>query len=468
MALAAAYFECEPGDAERLALAWLEQLDPPQLRLGAEATPTPATPTFVPMNDSRAVGRGGSIQTLPALKRHRAERMFPRTHLPDGQDAIYLDWPDADDAEVNRHQAALSRLCALVARVGHTTSLVRMWIDGRQDRDLKTLLPDPTSNDKLRVVARTIGTLDRLATAFATLPHRASIKSSHGYSEAHATKPAAAKTIFDDRRELFRLESAGSSFRWLQLESTLALTRTLREAIIERCPIQPPPEVITGHAGDRSPSAQPHMAVVPVPYVGSEHADGHLLGVGVAMPRGTSDADLQALFKALEAIADDSDGSGGTGLGFDGVRFPGLGQWRLIRQGIFDDFRVNLNGPTWTASAEGCRTWASVTPLVFDQHAKARSKGAYLDECVELVAQAATRVVVGANVERVRVLAVPPLRGVPPARDFPRLKRKDGSERRHVHVQIDFDQPLVGPLLIGAGRYRGYGLCRPLLEGGRR
>ncbi len=49
-----------------------------------------------------------------------------------------------------------------------------------------------------------------------------------------------------------------------------------------------------------------------------------------------------------------------------------------------------------------------------------------------------------------------------PAHAFPRLRRKDGSERRHSHAILIFDEPVRGPILIGAGRYRGYGLCRPL------
>jgi hypothetical protein len=40
--------------------------------------------------------------------------------------------------------------------------------------------------------------------------------------------------------------------------------------------------------------------------------------------------------------------------------------------------------------------------------------------------------------------------------------RKDGSERRHTHAILVFDEPVRGPVLIGAGRYRGYGFCRPL------
>ena len=52
--------------------------------------------------------------------------------------------------------------------------------------------------------------------------------------------------------------------------------------------------------------------------------------------------------------------------------------------------------------------------------------------------------------------------GVPPAHEFPRLERKDGSRRRHVHAILVFSEMVRGPILLGAGRYRGYGLCRPL------
>ena len=52
--------------------------------------------------------------------------------------------------------------------------------------------------------------------------------------------------------------------------------------------------------------------------------------------------------------------------------------------------------------------------------------------------------------------------GIPPSFGFPRLRRKDGSERRHTHAILVFDEPVCGPIVIGAGRYRGYGFCRPL------
>lgn len=466
MALAAAYFECLPDDAERQALCWLESLDPPLIQFGdqVEKVQAKATTTYVPTNDGGSVGKGGTIQSLPTLKRHRAERLFPRTHLPKSQDCMFLCWPDADPVEADRHRPALSRLCGLVARIGHSTSLVQLWLADRPPDDLLTYAPDDRGT-KLRVVARTSGTIDRLSTAFKTPPYRPSIRSAQGYATRRPVPSAAAKTVFNDRLELFRIESAGSSFRWLQLETTLALARTLRDAILERCPVQPPPESISGHAADGKPLESPHIAILPLAYVGHEHADGHLMGVGVALPRSMGEADEHALIDALDQIAD-VDGQKGTGLGFDVKRFPGLGQWRLIRQGIFDEFRVNLQADRWTAFPDGCRRWASVTPVVFDHHGKSRSKAQYLEECAGLVAESISRVVEGAKVERIRLTPISPILGVPPASDFPRLKRKDGSERRHTHVEIFFDREVIGPLLIGAGRYRGYGFCRPMPEGG--
>ena len=52
--------------------------------------------------------------------------------------------------------------------------------------------------------------------------------------------------------------------------------------------------------------------------------------------------------------------------------------------------------------------------------------------------------------------------GVPHARDFPQLTRKrDGGRRSHSHAVLIFNEPVRGPVLLGAGRFRGYGLCRP-------
>ena len=53
--------------------------------------------------------------------------------------------------------------------------------------------------------------------------------------------------------------------------------------------------------------------------------------------------------------------------------------------------------------------------------------------------------------------------GVPPAGEFPQIRRKrDGGRQSHAHAAIVFEEPIAGPVLVGAGRFRGYGLCRPM------
>jgi CRISPR-associated protein Csb2 len=98
---------------------------------------------------------------------------------------------------------------------------------------------------------------------------------------------------------------------------------------------------------------------------------------------------------------------------------------------------------------------------VFDRHPKAKEKTQYQQEVSLMIANACTRISLPKPRE-VIVTQVSAHFGVPPAFNFPRLKRKDGSERCHTHAILVFDEPVCGPVLVGAGRYRGYGACRPL------
>jgi CRISPR-associated protein Csb2 len=267
-------------------------------------------------------------------------------------------------------------------------------------------------------------------------------------------------TVFDERMVILRLEPAPPESRWLELATTLALTSTLRKAILGRCST-PIPESISGHSAEGGASQQPHMALVPLGFVDHTYADGHLLGVGVVLPRGADKTVERQLAEALERLADSGE-QYGEGLGFDRKAFPGLGQWRLIQEGPLSEFRSNLRANTWTAAERGgCMRWASVTPVGYDQHGKAKDRAAYLAECSASIEEAVRRVIPTEINVSVRITPVSAFEGVPAARDFPRMKRKDGSERRQTHVELFFDRPVVGPLLIGAGRFRGYGLCRP-------
>ena len=54
-------------------------------------------------------------------------------------------------------------------------------------------------------------------------------------------------------------------------------------------------------------------------------------------------------------------------------------------------------------------------------------------------------------------------RSQPGPSGMPWLPGKEGAApRQQVHVLIQFPWKVQGPLLLGAGRFRGYGFCKPL------
>jgi CRISPR-associated protein Csb2 len=170
------------------------------------------------------------------------------------------------------------------------------------------------------------------------------------------------------------------------------------------------------------------------------------MGVALALPRNFSADDRRALVDALARV--------------NHLALGKLGTWRLATPGTPRP-PTTLIARTWTAAPHGAREWATVTPFVSDRHAKAKEPAAYREEIAVDIRAACARVGIDVPVQVV-VTPVSAHLGVPPAHRFPRMTRKDGSERQHTHAILIFQEPVVGPILLGAGRYRGYGLCRPL------
>ena len=234
------------------------------------------------------------------------------------------------------------------------------------------------------------------------------------------------------------------------LPATLKLTSALRGLLMHECPVQPPPEWFSGHRVDGGPSADPHLALVPFPFVGSAHADGRIMGLGVIVPTAVRP---QEVGHCLEPILRDLN----TGLVRDDLRLFDSGSFEL---GVELDNRErppwNLNRQTWVRAS--C-TWASVSPVVLNRHFDGADRW---ERAAENVKDACEHIGLPRPCQ-VLLHPVSLVEGVPHARDFPRLTRKrDGGRQSHAHAVIVFDEPVVGPVLVGAGRFRGYGLCRPM------
>ncbi|HWE03130.1 MAG TPA: type I-U CRISPR-associated protein Csb2 [Tepidisphaeraceae bacterium] len=115
MALAAAHFETDgPSEqkrAERDALEWLADLEPPDMTV-PQHTLREVLTVYVPVNDQT------SAEAL--IKRSRQPRVFPRVHV--GDETLRLTWHVLEGHD--KHIDALELVCKNVTRIGHSSSLV--------------------------------------------------------------------------------------------------------------------------------------------------------------------------------------------------------------------------------------------------------------------------------------------------------------------------------------------------------
>ena len=136
MALAAAHFLTGEEPAERQALVWIESLPTAPSIIAGEATARAAVTQYVPVNDKAGPSKT-LLQSVP-LTRDRQPRLFARAFFD--SDTVYLSWPDIDPPEAIRR--ALESLSAKVTRIGHSSSLVQMWLATADEIGEANWVPD--------------------------------------------------------------------------------------------------------------------------------------------------------------------------------------------------------------------------------------------------------------------------------------------------------------------------------------
>jgi CRISPR-associated protein Csb2 len=257
--------------------------------------------------------------------------------------------------------------------------------------------------------------------------------------------------------------------------------------------VQPVPAWVSGHELNGQPlrsDGDGHLAIIPLPFVGGAHADGHLLGVGLVFPRSV---DRRERGKVLGKLLLDEAGQPRRVQ----LTLGRLGEWTVVKRD-WAETRQTLAPETWTGQprSEGDRsgadTWASVTPVVLDRFPKSdhlRDRQVWTQEVAEIISAACVRIglrePVDVDIDTTSWhLGSPratckrrPLRGHAGLSDdagaafgegFPPFPaRGTNAPRPQVHVWLRFAKPVVGPILLGAGRYLGYGLCKPLKENRR-
>lgn len=482
MALAAAHFETGADPAEREALEWLQGLKTPPCIHAGRASPRALVTHYVPVNDKAGPAKA-TLQSAPALGRDRQPRTFARAWLED--EVVYISWPEAEPLDATR--AALATLCGKVTRIGHSSSLVHMWLASLDENVDPTWIPD---RDRAEIHVRLAGpgTLQYLERCFnskeverwgelkavasdeadkeAQNEAKKKLKQEYklgdpvrlppalrmfeGYTRVRSThvEAKAPGTVFSPHVIVRVIQRESAPYRELDLLCAPQVAQRWRDAILGQVGDLPETvaRVISGHDREGAPLEEPHLAFLPLAFVGHPHADGHLLGMGIVLPDCLQPEHRRLALGAVARV--------------DRLLIGRLGTWRIGSVSATEP-PWNLRSSVWTAHPAGATHWSSVTPVAFDRHPKQVNRESYQREVAGMIAQACVRVGLP-EPRHVIASSVSAHLGVPPAHEFPRLQRKDGSRRRHTHAILVFDSPVRGPIVLGAGRYRGYGACRPL------
>lgn len=466
-ALVAALHEHEPVDAgEREALLWLEVQPPPSLDVDINVTETVGRrnvlDVYVTVNDVVMSFEGQKLKASDPLStgipRTKQKRTFPVV-VPNRSCFAFI-W---DEAPPEPLRTKLDELCKRVTRLGHSSSLVRCVI---VDRSITpTLVPDENGD----VVLRTVGPnqLARLEAEFKrhqgvenrVLP---AIPKRYGQLKSRASNPVAAEGIFSNDWVVF--ERVGGA-RPLSSRGT-DLSRALRDALFEIHGSRTLPASLSGHREDGSATDRPHVAFVALPFVGHEHADASVQGCAIVIPRELARSDREALLRLVAAWerdrAIDADGA----MELAGGTLPTI---RLKRVEL--PVKSTLRPATWCKPA--CR-FVTATPIALDrnpgnlrsnQHGTAHKASI---EAQQYVADACERIGLPRPIS-VEVSLAPLLLGAQPVHAFlPWPGRPGRTVRVRVHADILFAEKICGPVLLGAGRFFGLGLCLPIPEEGSR
>ncbi len=397
-----------------------------------------------------------AIEVFPD-ERIRQARTFPSI-TPDDPRVVYL-WPDATPDAAQR--ATLDGLLARIGRLGHSSSFVSCRaadeLTPLDEFPPAALVPDEHGSTVVRVPGD--GQFDLLEEEFArhqgTEP-RALPAVMQRYSAVgvpHELPPPG--SVFSPQFVVLGVYTETP----VSLLASLPLARALRAALVER------PggaiEMLSGlhvdpDTGKAQPSDRAHAAIVPLAFVGQRHADGAVRGVALVLP-GERDDERHAVLQIVASWL----------AARDGGKLAVCGRDVILRRP--DDLAslATLSPKRW---CEPQATWATVTPIALDRwpgnlrDGDAAGRATAFERAEQIVARACVHI----GLPEPRYVVVRPdafVVGVPPAHRFAEFRTPNGGPCRPlVHACVTFDAPVAGPVLLGAGRYLGQGLCLPLTD----
>ncbi|OAI10310.1 hypothetical protein A1507_21665 [Methylomonas koyamae] len=445
-ALVAAFKECELGEPVREALLWLETLPEPSIYANPpqhQGMVRDVHKVFVPINDSNDQQSQQKKKYSPIsaginFRRNRQERFFPA--FTPYETTVYFIWNDTDVDKPT--EQALQEVAQNVSYLGHSMSPVRVavYLDV-PSKKAPNLESDPQGSILLRTTAR--GRLEYLENLYSRRVENAGLQPRLGRISEYrlaGTNEASVPRGFFQHIYVLRKEQGCR----LPLEAAFGLCSLLRSALLATCS-DPLPASISGHLENGNPSPEPHMSVIPLANVGHRHADGNIMGFAVLFPENATANERKQLEQGLRRL--------------ETLKLGILGTWRvhLIESEALGSIAKTLRPDTYVDASQH---WASVTPVAFGRHPKKQAG----KDVLALIAQNCRDIGLPEPVS-VNIVRAGKFHAVPLAGEFKQSADLQRccylKDKLLAHIELRFDRPVSGPLILGAGRFLGLGLCRP-------
>lgn len=449
------------------ALAWLETLSPP--RIGTPRSKQGGEQTFfVPNNDLDSVGGDPARIAEVRVSKRVVPRLLERTHP-----LFFLwSWNEPSDFGPVLVEAA-EQLYQLGRGVDLAWARGELLDDERVERLLATypgtiFIPSEETATNAGTQCPIPGSLESLQRRFAATRIREVVdggKRRQIYETA--PKPLFRPVRYNRKKTalLYDLVHEQEPDRAYPASLSLAswFVEALRDAAADKLRRSFPAAVddierrLIGRKADGSDAgpAEERVRIIPLPSIGHEHADLALRRVAIEIPAGStlSTEDWAWGFDSLTSV-DSETGEVGRFL-----LIPAQGDASMLDR-----------------YARPARRFHSVTPVVLPEAARRRridpaergeqAKGGPERAQEEVRASSAVRTAIRhagirASAESIRVQREPFERRGSRAESFAEGTRF--PKERLWHVEITFDRPVQGPLVIGDGRFLGLGVMAPSL-----